>query len=125
MAENVQRVNRLGSLEALRGVAALALVLFHTRAMPPLQVPAQANFVLQNLAFGVPLFYAISAFSLFQLANDSQQDGSRTPSVPNCSLRYSMLLLAGGGGKTVRCGLQKSARRLTNSRVFAVFGPGP
>lgn len=65
MAENVQRMNRLGSLEALRGVAALALVLFHTRAMPPLQVPAQLKFVVQTFAYGVPLFYAISAFSLF------------------------------------------------------------
>jgi len=65
MSENIQRTNRLGSLEALRGVAALALVLFHTRAMPPLQVPAQLKFVLQTLAYGVPLFYAISAFSLF------------------------------------------------------------
>lgn len=55
---------RLGSVEALRGAAALLLVVYHLFAMTGAPLGASATRLVQSFASGVPLFYAISAFSL-------------------------------------------------------------
>ena len=55
---------RLPGLEALRGVAALLLVIFHIRYIPILAVPEGLGRFIAHCGSGVPLFYAISAFSL-------------------------------------------------------------
>jgi peptidoglycan/LPS O-acetylase OafA/YrhL len=56
---------RLSGLESARGFAALTIVLFHVCYIPPLEVSAAVKEVFQHFGVGVPLFYAISAFSLF------------------------------------------------------------
>lgn len=55
---------RLGSVEALRGAAALLLVVFHVQAMSGTALSGPAGRFVESFASGVPLFYAISAFSL-------------------------------------------------------------
>lgn len=55
---------RLVGLDSLRGIAALALIIFHVRGIPTLECPLILNKIIDHLGSGVPLFYAISAFSL-------------------------------------------------------------
>lgn len=68
---------RLVGLNSLRGIAALALIIFHVRGIPMLECPLFLNKIIDHLGSGVPLFYAISAFSL--------------------SLGYDVVLLEPGG----------------------------
>jgi peptidoglycan/LPS O-acetylase OafA/YrhL len=63
--ENTTKPGRLTGLESLRGAAALSIVLFHVRFLPPLEAPATINRFVSTFGSSVPLFYAISAFSLF------------------------------------------------------------
>lgn len=55
---------RLVGLNSLRGIAALALIVFHVRGIPKLECPFIFNKIIDHFGSGVPLFYAISAFSL-------------------------------------------------------------
>lgn len=55
---------RLIGLDSLRGIAALALIVFHVQGIPALECPFVLNKIINHLGNGVPLFYAISAFSL-------------------------------------------------------------
>ncbi|MEO0006673.1 MAG: hypothetical protein RJA20_869 [Bacteroidota bacterium] len=55
---------RLPGLESLRGISALLLVVFHIRYIPTLEAPAFLESIIVRFGSGVPLFYAISAFSL-------------------------------------------------------------
>ncbi|MFM8374347.1 MAG: hypothetical protein ACKOCO_18405, partial [Bacteroidota bacterium] len=57
-------MKRLSGLEALRGLAALVLVIFHIRYIPNLEVPQKLERIISHLGSGVPFFFAISSFSL-------------------------------------------------------------
>lgn len=57
--------NYLIGLNSLRGLAALSIVIFHVRGIPKLQIPESMNFVNNYFGLAVPLFFVISAFSLF------------------------------------------------------------
>lgn len=65
MAGNESNSRRLPGLHGLRALAALAIVVFHTFGINKLQVPEGAHWVMNYLGLGVPLFFVISAFSLF------------------------------------------------------------
>ena len=55
---------RLSSLDSLRGIAAIMLVIFHVHGIPKLVIPDFFTPLMEKIGFGVPLFYALSAFSL-------------------------------------------------------------
>lgn len=57
---------RLEHIDALRGLAALYVVLFHTALMPspPLEVPGWAGGTIRAGGTGVTLFFVVSAFTL-------------------------------------------------------------
>lgn len=55
----------LTGLNALRGLAAISIVIFHVHGIPNLPLPPQLSFIQNFLGLGVPLFFVISAFSLF------------------------------------------------------------
>jgi peptidoglycan/LPS O-acetylase OafA/YrhL len=55
---------RLPGIEALRGYAAFAILIFHVIHMTNAAVPQSLEFMKVFLAYGVPLFFVISAFSL-------------------------------------------------------------
>ena len=66
MPQDPQALPRLPQLDALRGLAALYVVLYHVMAMPDpdLQVPAAALPIVGMGGSGVVLFFVMSAFSL-------------------------------------------------------------
>lgn len=51
-------------LEALRGIAAVAIVIYHTAAFSGAKLPAGLSFVTNFFWLGVQLFYVLSAFCL-------------------------------------------------------------
>ncbi|MER9723810.1 MULTISPECIES: acyltransferase [unclassified Mesorhizobium] len=55
----------LPGLLAMRCYAALSIFLVHLIALPNLPIPSQLSFILTHFGYGVPLFYAVSAFGLF------------------------------------------------------------
>ncbi|UZE19663.1 acyltransferase [Pseudomonas sp. B21-054] len=55
----------LEGLNSLRGIAAVLIVIFHVLGMHGLKIPPQFSFVPAYFGLGVPLFFVISAFSLF------------------------------------------------------------
>jgi len=55
----------LEGLNSLRGVAAVLIVIFHVLGIHGLKIPPQLSFVPAYFGLGVPLFFVISAFSLF------------------------------------------------------------
>ncbi|WP_339788627.1 acyltransferase [Paenibacillus sp. FSL R7-0313] len=60
-----KRLNRLDEIEVLRGIAASAIVLYHMWALGGFQgVIPLVDQISNYLGIGVPLFFAISAFSL-------------------------------------------------------------
>lgn len=56
---------RIEGLNALRGWAAVLIVIFHVQGIHGLQLPPQMSFITRYFGLGVPLFFVISAFSLF------------------------------------------------------------
>jgi peptidoglycan/LPS O-acetylase OafA/YrhL len=52
-------------IHSLRGLAALAIVVFHTHGINNLPLPPSMMFINNYFGLGVPLFFIISAFSLF------------------------------------------------------------
>src|ERR1043165_1258688 len=56
--------NRLDGIEALRGFAALSIILFHVVWIAPVSLPKTIAVLKYFLGMGVPLFFVISAFSL-------------------------------------------------------------
>jgi peptidoglycan/LPS O-acetylase OafA/YrhL len=65
LIEKTSKSGRIIGLESLRGAAALSIVVFHVRFLPPLEVPASVHGLVSTFGSSVPFFYAISAFSLF------------------------------------------------------------
>jgi peptidoglycan/LPS O-acetylase OafA/YrhL len=65
----------LGSLDALRGIAVLGVVLVHSAGLMGTEIPLPA--AIRNVAFsgarGVALFFLVSAFTLF-LSHDNRKD---------------------------------------------------
>lgn len=57
--------NGLEGLNSLRGIAAVLVVIFHVLGIHGLKIPSQLSFVSAYFGLGVPLFFVISAFSLF------------------------------------------------------------
>lgn len=57
--------NNLIGLHSLRGLAAIAIVVFHTFGINNLVLPVELDFIKNYFGLGVPLFFVISAFSLF------------------------------------------------------------
>jgi len=59
-------MSRLGFIEALRGLAALYVVMYHVALIPspPLEVPVWSNRLILTGGSGVTLFFVVSAFTL-------------------------------------------------------------
>ena len=55
---------KIDGLDALRFIAAAAIVLFHLVRMPNLAIPPYFSVIPERFGLGVPLFYMISAFGL-------------------------------------------------------------
>ena len=55
----------LDGLHALRGIAAMMIVLFHLHWMAKLEIPDSFWLIKDYFGMGVPLFFVISAFSLY------------------------------------------------------------
>src|SRR4051812_47423816 len=56
--------DRLEGIEALRGFAALSIILFHLIWIAHVKLPTTLDILKYYLGMGVPLFFVISAFSL-------------------------------------------------------------
>lgn len=54
----------LGGIESLRAYAAFAIVIFHVIHLTGMPIPRALEFMKWSFAFGVPLFFVVSAFSL-------------------------------------------------------------
>ena len=54
----------LPGVESMRAYAAFAIVIFHVAHMAPGSVPQSLEFIKTFFAYGVPLFFVVSAFSL-------------------------------------------------------------
>lgn len=62
MAEH--QVRHLDSIESLRGVAALMVLLYHLAELVKIPVPESMGFIPARFGLGVPLFYTLSGFVL-------------------------------------------------------------
>lgn len=56
---------KLPGLHSLRGIAALMIVIFHIAGIAHLELPSELFFINSYFGMGVPLFFVISAFSLY------------------------------------------------------------
>jgi hypothetical protein len=61
---NVERSGYNGSIESLRGVAALMVLLYHVVALLRIPAPSSLDFISRHFGLGVPLFYTFSGFVL-------------------------------------------------------------
>lgn len=64
MSGTVPADRLIPGIHALRGLAAVAVVLFHFAHLTSVAVPAALGFVAADFAKGVYLFFVLSAFSL-------------------------------------------------------------
>lgn len=62
MAEH--KVRHLDSIESLRGVAALMVLLYHLAELVKIPLPESMGFISARFGLGVPLFYTLSGFVL-------------------------------------------------------------
>lgn len=58
------KMKRYVGLDSLRGIAPLLLVVLHVKGIPKLEVSDEIGRIVGFFGAGVPLFYALSAFSL-------------------------------------------------------------
>ena len=65
ISQHVSKKDRYAGLTALRGIAALMVVLVHVWGIHKLALPDALNGIIQRCTLGVPLFFVISAFSLY------------------------------------------------------------
>jgi peptidoglycan/LPS O-acetylase OafA/YrhL len=56
--------DRLVGIEALRGYAAASVLILHATKIHPVTLPVSIDTIVAYFAYGVPLFFVISAFSL-------------------------------------------------------------
>ncbi len=56
---------RVDALDAIRGLAALAIVFFHLEGVGDVAVPGALSAIPTHFALGVQIFFVLSAFSLF------------------------------------------------------------
>ena len=71
--ETPGKMRRYASLDAQRGIAALLLVVFHVKGIPKLEISDEIGRIVGFFGAGVPLFYALSAFSLMVGYHDKLQ----------------------------------------------------
>jgi peptidoglycan/LPS O-acetylase OafA/YrhL len=64
-AQEPKPLPRLHGIDALRGLAASMIVVFHVVGINKMPLPGPLSFVSSYFGLGVPLFFIISAFSLF------------------------------------------------------------
>jgi peptidoglycan/LPS O-acetylase OafA/YrhL len=64
MRDDVNSAPRLDSIESLRGVAALLIVMYHLVELLALPTPSVLNVIRTHFGLGVPLFYVLSGFVL-------------------------------------------------------------
>jgi peptidoglycan/LPS O-acetylase OafA/YrhL len=67
------KMKRYAGLDALRGIAALLLVIFHVQGIPQLEISGEFRRIVGFFGAGVPLFYSLSAFSLMSGYHDKLQ----------------------------------------------------
>jgi peptidoglycan/LPS O-acetylase OafA/YrhL len=60
-----RQLPRLHGIDALRGLAASVIVIHHVVRINQMQLPAFLSFIPAYFGYGVPLFFIISAFSLY------------------------------------------------------------
>jgi peptidoglycan/LPS O-acetylase OafA/YrhL len=60
----IPQLKRFHALDSLRGIAALLLVIYHVQGIPKLEITGAVAHFVKFFGAGVPLFYALSAFSL-------------------------------------------------------------
>ena len=72
---------RLEHIDALRGLAALAIILFHLVRIPnpDLPLPNYLSFISTVFGLGVPMFFIISGFSIFFSLTSRKQDRKWIP----------------------------------------------
>jgi peptidoglycan/LPS O-acetylase OafA/YrhL len=69
----VSTIRRLDSVHGLRGLAAVAVVLFHLSAIPSLPPPTWAADVIRHFYLSVHFFFVLSAFALSHAMASSRQ----------------------------------------------------
>lgn len=64
VSSTIQQERLLPGIHGLRGIAALAVVMFHLVHLANIEVPAAFSFIASDFGKGVHLFFVLSAFSL-------------------------------------------------------------
>ncbi|MEM9903649.1 MAG: acyltransferase [Cyanobacteria bacterium P01_D01_bin.44] len=73
-SKHPSKTNRLAFIDALRGLASIAIILFHLVGIPKpaLEVPPFLNIIKTHFGLGVTLFFIVSAYTLCLSADNRQ-----------------------------------------------------
>lgn len=71
--ETIPDANLLSGILGLRGIAALAVVLFHLCHLTGIAVPPIFQFIARDFGYGAHLFFVLSAFSLMHSTSHTMQ----------------------------------------------------